>query len=543
MNCFKCSSCDETNERLYSCDSCLDDSEECSNEAQKELFCDLCVVPHVKKGHDIKTAKGQVPLICETHKMLNSLYCKTCDVTFCAKCTSNHSKHEMGSSSERASEIRKELFEILTKSEKREKPLRVKKESLIEQKVRHASEQDRLKEIFSKEVEKLRTAGMNIIDSNYEIFAQKEKSTVDAVDEVVDLQQKTRNLLSVDDCQLIRDVKKLRESSDKCEQNSKSVLSDKFQCESCDISVVERALQGCAENLKKKLQSKMSPVELVSSKDIKNTDIDYQSDESEKLMVERYTFDLELNLPTRRCAFSDCKIKIDEVSADGRGKIIDGRQICSLTFDHNLQNVFFNRDMSIVILQTVEDSLIEIKREKDGHKSRMVQLEMRKGFICPYIYKNEIYQCYYNWIWNNVYFGHTGVGLKNSDEPRLLSFQVHPYVCLLAGNGDIHVFGDDPREHFRIPRKVHKMRSIDSVNFSKRNVGAILFAWSDKMKSVSLFCQRPEGMFFPTDKFSWSCPTNLIRLSKPSFPQLWMLPAVEKKSANRSESVYGVIRA
>ena len=84
--------------------------------------------------------------------MLHSLYCKTCDVTFCSKCTSDHSKHELGSSAQRACEIRKELFEILTESEKNEKPLRVKKESVIEQKVRHSSEQDKLKDTFIKEV-------------------------------------------------------------------------------------------------------------------------------------------------------------------------------------------------------------------------------------------------------------------------------------------------------------------------------------------------------------------------------------------------------
>ena len=291
MDCLKCSSCDDANERLYSCESCLADSEECSNESAKELFCDLCVASHVKKGHDVRTAKGQVPLICEKHKMLHSLHCKTCDVTFCAKCISNHSKHEIGSSAQRACELRKELFKILTKSEKNEKPLRVKKESVIAQKVRHSREQDKLKATFIKEVTKLQKAGLSMIENNYKVFEEKEKTVMDAIEEVVDLQQKTRSILSLDDCQMIRDVKKLRETSVKCEQNSRYILDYKFQCESCDISVVEREFQGCSIKLKQKLQSKLGlpavkKVELLPGEEVEDwTHHDYvesdKSDESE----------------------------------------------------------------------------------------------------------------------------------------------------------------------------------------------------------------------------------------------------------------------
>ena len=48
--------------------------------------------------------------------------------SFCPKCLGKHSKHEMGSLDERAIEIRKEVFSMLTTLERNEKPLREKKE-------------------------------------------------------------------------------------------------------------------------------------------------------------------------------------------------------------------------------------------------------------------------------------------------------------------------------------------------------------------------------------------------------------------------------
>ena len=122
---LKCSSCDDVEAELYYCDTC-DQSKEFSNENQRELFCDSCLSPHVKKCHEVRTTKGQVPLVCSDHRKLHSSYCKTCDTTFCPNCIRGHRSHEMGILDERAMEIKK-VFEMLTRLELSEKPMKTKR--------------------------------------------------------------------------------------------------------------------------------------------------------------------------------------------------------------------------------------------------------------------------------------------------------------------------------------------------------------------------------------------------------------------------------
>ena len=78
----------------------------------KQLLCDSCIAPHVSKGLNVKTAKGQTPLICDSHKKLHNFYCRSCDCTFCPKClVAKHANHEIGSIEERASELKKEVLD------------------------------------------------------------------------------------------------------------------------------------------------------------------------------------------------------------------------------------------------------------------------------------------------------------------------------------------------------------------------------------------------------------------------------------------------
>ena len=91
---LKCTSCGEVENELYYCETC-DQIAECSNDVTKEVLCESCISPHVKKGHDVKTPIGQVPLVCVDHKKLQNQYCIKCDVTFCGNCAEKHSEHKI----------------------------------------------------------------------------------------------------------------------------------------------------------------------------------------------------------------------------------------------------------------------------------------------------------------------------------------------------------------------------------------------------------------------------------------------------------------
>ena len=151
-----CYSCGETESELYYCETCSN-LEESSNE--KEVLCDLCVGPHIGSSHKVLTSKGQEPLICQHHRRLHNQYCLTCDVTFCAKCIKDHTQHKIGIMEERVIEIKKEVFEMMSKLESVEKPLRAKEESVSVVRTTHQTEQVKLTELFENEIEKARQVG------------------------------------------------------------------------------------------------------------------------------------------------------------------------------------------------------------------------------------------------------------------------------------------------------------------------------------------------------------------------------------------------
>ena len=112
---------------LYRCTTCHSGKNEASS---VEFLCEDCLVPHIRKGHSVIDSKGDEPLTCTEHGFLCLQYCKSCNIPFCCKCLQIHSEHKFQSMDGKASEVRAEVFEVLTELESKEKPLRVKQETL-----------------------------------------------------------------------------------------------------------------------------------------------------------------------------------------------------------------------------------------------------------------------------------------------------------------------------------------------------------------------------------------------------------------------------
>ena len=124
--------CDNCKESLndiecYQCKTCATQNDG----GLKSWFCELCVAAlHIKKGHEICDYRGYKPKVCEKHRKLCLLFCDDCQIVFCDKCVGPHCKHQYRPASEKATDVRKSIFEFLTNFEDLAKP--VKRREYIE---------------------------------------------------------------------------------------------------------------------------------------------------------------------------------------------------------------------------------------------------------------------------------------------------------------------------------------------------------------------------------------------------------------------------
>ena len=99
---------------FYRCKQCANESNPVGD---PQLFCETCILIHIRKGHEVIDCRGYSPKICDTHKNLCLMYCDNCRSVLCFNCLVPHCQHRFLPVSEKASEVRKEVFEYLNKFE------------------------------------------------------------------------------------------------------------------------------------------------------------------------------------------------------------------------------------------------------------------------------------------------------------------------------------------------------------------------------------------------------------------------------------------
>ena len=553
MESLTCFSCDDGSVNLYSCESCAIDSDECSNDIQKELLCDFCVAPHVKKGHDVRTIKGQLPMICDTHKVLHTLYCKTCGVSYCSKCSKGHSKHELGDIEERATELKKEVFEILTELELVEKPLRGKKKSIIEQKVCHESEQQQLKEQFFKEIDDLKNAGVKLIEKNCGLFSDKEATIVGTIDEAVDLQQKARNVLSLDNSMLINEFKELQDLSLMFRKVSKDVIAEEHACNSCSVA----QLVNDFADFKMKLMTKMvSNVTSTKCEQFGEMGEGQQSINLGRLDVEEFSFGQRCVIAfdsnnwttkealfTHRLLIGKGELRIDQVELNRFEKIECTKELACLPFDKKVEAVYFDDMMSNVFVRTAEGLIIHVNK-KEGSDSYVIQKEFPiavNGLICPYVYHKQIHQCYWSSADRKVRFSHDKEAVFScSVYPTLISPHVYPFFYFLKKK-DILIYDTALKEQYKISFNVHKVESVDRVNLYCTDGKLTIFLWSESSKSITKLTININETW-NVNKLYWTHPTSYLMDRSGAWPNFRFLPAV-REDCNDEESEYRYIYA
>ena len=507
-----CSSCGETEGDLYFCETCSN-SEESSNE--KELLCELCLGPHVGKGHQIQTSKGQEPLICSQHRRFHSEYCKTCDVTFCSKCLGTHSKHELGRIEQRALEIKKEVFEMLTKLELDEKPLRLKKESISQLKKSHETDQSKLRELFEKEIEKLRQVGLKRIDENLSQIEKEEQEVIDGIDRLLSLQKSSRELLILTNPHLIKDFKQIKRCyEDACEKLEKDLRAEYLvtTSEFCGVKdVLDKMGTEVDEKLKSKFEKKLTQSLKFAVKGFDCSNFIFLV-EKRKLKVDKLIISTAKELT--------CE-KIGEVELD------EDVELCfSINTSHFLCSCIICTNYSSYRIDVTKSNKIEMSK---------LTLPFSGKIVCPYILDNwtsDVYVCYFSEDEEVLQFSHDASFKIKCFVPKWQSLEINGNrLSFKTVYNEILIV--DPRKGTReeIEFSEHGVDSISHVTLFGRH----LWIWSVETKSVVCMCKEGE-QWNVIETHKWIDPTKSIPVT--CLLDFYLLPALKSNTRFREDFHY-----
>ena len=350
----KCGFCKKVVDKLFRCEDCSGHQRGTNSDGKK--LCKRCVIPHLQCDHTLTDGKGNKVLICSEHKMLQHEYCRTCDSPFCWECTSKHSGHKFGPLDVRASEVRKKVFESLSEFEYEEKLMNAVKAEIAEKVEKHEEEQKSLREKFMAEVEKLKQKGLKTIEDNCNIM----KEHLKAVDDVVEIQQKLRDLLSVPNDHLVNEfrevdkkMKQLRIASDKMKKENAVILT-------CDVeSIVAKV-----EQLHSSVAADLKSVLFVSCHFCGDQNGRYYRVTLRRgeFLVEDVTFDNSGSVSYTNC----------------RTQLLNELTQCFSFFDTS-------NKLNIVILTS--NNLAYVLNPSDANMTRSnVQYPTKTHFLCPYYY-------------------------------------------------------------------------------------------------------------------------------------------------------------
>ena len=94
---------------LFFCSSCAESEES----DQRSFICSNCISPHASKNHSVMDVNGYEVAICENHRCIVEIYCVTCSVVICYRCTLSHSNHAFVPIGQKSAEVRKMVFKYI----------------------------------------------------------------------------------------------------------------------------------------------------------------------------------------------------------------------------------------------------------------------------------------------------------------------------------------------------------------------------------------------------------------------------------------------
>ena len=191
----KCNSCCESfeNEDMFNCLTCMD----CVDDTQKvSIHCEGCIISHVRKGHEVLDHKSLKPAICADHKNLCSMFCTNCEDILCTNCLSKHLGHGMVPLKEKAEEVRKKVFELISELDTSEKVISKTKDRLTKDKEKYTSGYDDLIEKVSTQFDQMKQDVLDKIKMEHDKMINAGKESEDNLDLLLKCESDLRELLS-----------------------------------------------------------------------------------------------------------------------------------------------------------------------------------------------------------------------------------------------------------------------------------------------------------------------------------------------------------
>ncbi|XP_075257940.1 uncharacterized protein LOC142349957 [Convolutriloba macropyga] len=496
QNVSTCSVCGVEEIELYFCETCSVSETESSQ--QKQLLCEPCLGPHVRQGHQVTTSKGQEPLICSKHRRLHNQYCKSCDESFCPKCLGNHSGHFMGSIDERAAEIRKEVFSMLTTLERNEKPLRAKKEEICALKMKHQFDQEKLKKFVENEIKKLRQLLLSRIAKNEAEMDSQEKAVSQEIDQVLELQNESRMLLSATSPHLVNKYKEVKLLFDQaCKRFEETVLTQ-FQVKSSSALVLKDIIDEVGRTIDEKLKSdftkKLEVAEhaLLNGKHGKKYSLIVENEEANIFSVE-----------TRRDQKPWLE-KLGKVSLNGVGPI------------KFFYSVFSELTKCSCVLLTYACTAYRIDvTEQNKVDLNEIKFPTFPNIVCPYTLPStskEVHWSYWSDEQKSLKFSHKPLfESKCLSQPSFVSLDTNgSELCFLVEGGNVLVVNPVKTKIETLLSTDHGIKDISHAILDRQG---LLYLWSKQSEVCKLFYDSGDGWRLNcTD--SWSNQNTKFRIFK-----------------------------
>ncbi|XP_075260863.1 uncharacterized protein LOC142352262 [Convolutriloba macropyga] len=541
-----CSSCGDAEIELYYCETCSSEVVEGSNSNEQELLCEACLTHHIKRGHQVRNSKGQEPLVCSQHRRLHGEYCRTCDVTICPKCLGEHSEHKMGSIDERAIEIKKEVFEMLTTLEMDEKPLRAKKESLIELQKSHESEQKELREVVENQIEELRQKALKRLDDNLQLLENEKEKNTQIIESVLKLQQESRDLLSATSPHLIKDFKKAKENYESAKEACSKALVTDYYAKSTELAEITNMVDDFGNEFVKKLESVLRKRKSWKAKKLESEKVGKRFGSKISGSVERFVITAS-PMNTFLFTVSEGLINVGKLTVSGVPEKVDIHRVGHVEFGGYIQSYYEVHDESTlcsVVLLGYHGCAYRMDVRKDSSCDLSeISPPSYEHILCPYTMSNSsqmIHWCYWDENHNLLKFSHNVSFIINCESLPTWKRKMRSGcdLCFVLQENKLLVV--DPNRHsselIAISGIGQKLVEFDHVTFLNRNCCVI---WCAKSKSIILIkIQSVVGSVREVQR--WNEPTDVIRFK--NVGTIRFIPALTgSNSSNDFKYVFAII--
>ena len=541
-----CSPCEESDCDLYFCRDC----NKCSKSQSRELLCETCVSVHVKKGHDIRYRHqmgDHVPIICKIHRKMHAHYCKTCDVTFCPHCLEQHTYHHLESIKRRAREVNIEIYMVIYHLIFRETNLKVIKEAFVD--IAHHHEGQKMKKMVETKLEELKKSLFTAIDINLETIRLQGEILTNTIEDILSLQQESRNLLKLPKSSLIHEHRFLKQKTEELNKRYEQTESKKYSVTNPETEQLTVVLENCfaeVEEFLKPMLKLLIQGDLCGSKkrfsEIVKTE--YQSLEiatregkdstgttkSDRVAANLPSWDKYLLknfkaaqsfflYPFKVCFESSYdELAISKLKNIGAKDMHFERKL-HREFCEEILSVFLLRSSSELyhliletfrqcyIIKTVDGSFSNLDVLRQNWLTKLSKPQARLATtVCPYYVNDDVHWCTWNYFDREICFSHdSSVKIKCHQPPKLVSWGYFDQFCLYTCENIILYINAKVGECNKILSPF--VEALDHVTILKK----MLFVWSKRSRATAVIIKL-SGDWVVDRIVSWKYPPKEVTL-------------------------------